>query len=580
METLRFLYPFLRPHLRGYIAGALLAPIATAAALAIPYLSGEIVAVLERTRKTEGIAGLLGLLVAASIVRGVSLFGVRFLIIGSSRKLEFDLRNTLFRHLERLDQLYFKNARTGDLMARATSDVESARTITGPVVMYAINTALMLAIALPLMISLSPVLTACVMVPLCLLTLAVRKIGPRVHAAVHRSQETLSELSSLSQEDFAGVRVIQSFASEPQEMRRFEDVSGRYLDRNLSVARLAAWMYPVIGGVADLSLISLLVVGGILMLSGKLSLADIVKFSGYQAQLLWPMISIGWIVNQFLRGSTGVERLKEILSVEPRVREPGAPVHPPSGRIEGHVSIRNLTFSYGGEPVLRDVSLEASAGKTIAIVGRTGSGKSTLVSLIPRIYPPPDGTVFLDGIDVNRLPLNVLRPAIGFVPQESFLFSRTVSENIGFGVDDPDLEEVYAVARTTRFDKDIDQLPRGYEELVGERGVTLSGGQKQRAAISRALLVRPKLLILDDALSSVDTHTEEEILENLKRATEGMTTIIVSHRISSIRHAHRIYVLDEGRIVEEGSHQDLLHRGGIYAEIHRLQLITDELARL
>jgi len=580
LETLRFLYPFLRPHLRGYIAGALLAPIATAAALAIPYLSGEVVAVLERTGKTPGIAGLLALLVTASIVRGISLFGVRFLIIGSSRKLEFDLRNTLFRHLERLDQLYFKNARTGDLMARATSDVESARTITGPVVMYAINTALMLAFALPLMISLSPILTACVMVPLCLLTLAVRKIGPRVHAAVHRAQETLSELSSLAQENFTGVRVIQSFASEPHEMRRFEDVSERYLRRNLTVARISSWMYPVIGGVADLSLISLLVVGGVLMLAGTLSLADIVKFSGYQAQLLWPMISIGWIVNQFLRGSTGVERLKEILSVETRVGEPGSPAHPPSGRLAGHVSIRNLTFSYGREPVLRNVSLEAPAGKTIAIVGRTGSGKSTLVSLVPRIYPPPDGTVFLDGIDVNRLPLNVLRRAIGFVPQESFLFSRTVSENIGFGVDDPDLEDVYGVARVTRFDKDIDQLPRGYEELVGERGVTLSGGQKQRAAISRALLVRPKLLILDDALSSVDTGTEEEILENLKRATEDMTTIIVSHRISSIRHAQRIYVLDEGRIVEEGSHEDLLRRGGVYAEIHRLQLITDELARL
>jgi len=321
-------------------------------------------------------------------------------------------------------------------------------------------------------------------------------------------------------------------------------------------------------------------VGGLLILEGRLSLGDIVKFSGYQAQLLWPMISIGWIVNQFLRGSTGVERLKEVLSVEPLVAEPGSPERPPSGSLAGHVSIRNLTFSYRGEPVLRDVSLEAPAGQTIAIVGRTGSGKSTLVSLIPRIYPPPDGAIFLDGIDVNQLPLDTLRKSIGFVPQESFLFSRTVSENIGFGVDDPDLEEVYAVARVTRFDKDIDQLPRGYEELVGERGVTLSGGQKQRAAISRALLVHPKLLILDDALSSVDTQTEDEILENLKRATESMTTIIVSHRISSIRHAHRIYVLDEGRIVEEGSHQDLLRRGGVYAEIHRLQLISEELARL
>jgi ATP-binding cassette subfamily B protein len=339
-------------------------------------------------------------------------------------------------------------------------------------------------------------------------------------------------------------------------------------------------MQPVVGGVGDLSLLSLLLAGGILILSGQLRVSDLVTFTGYQYQLLWPMISIGWIINQFLRGEVSVQRLRDILSVKPRVAEAESPLPPRGGAIEGAISIRNLSFGYGATTVLRNVSLEVPRGSTVAIVGRTGAGKSTLVSLIPRLYPAPAGTIFIDGVDVNRLPLQVLRRAIGFVPQESFLFSRTLGENVGFGADRPSLEEIQGVAALTRLDKDLDQFPRGYEEIVGERGVTLSGGQKQRTALARALLVKPKILILDDALSAVDTHTEEEIIENLKSFTRDMTTILVSHRISSIRHAERIYVIDEGMVAEEGTHDDLLGHGGLYAEIYRLQLISDELERM
>ncbi len=599
VETFRFLYPYLRPHWRGYLLGLLLVPFSVAAGLSTPYLAGEAIRVLQDPHRQPGdLERILGWILTLSVAGGVGLFAVRFWIIGASRKTEFDLRNHLFRHLQGLDQLYFKSARTGDLMARATSDVESVRTVAGPVILYTSRTILLLAVAMPLMLSVSWKLTICLMIPLSLLTLAVRAVGPRVHEAVLKSQETLSELSSAGQENFAGVRVVKSYALEDDEIQSFTRITKRYLERNIALAMTAAWMGPIIGGVSDFSLVSLLLVGGTLMLSSELDLSDVIKFAGYQSSLLWPMISIGWVVNQYHRAGASVKRLKSIFEIEPLVREPAEPQMPEGLSIEGSISIRNLTFCFAeansrrrpappdsgtqvvGGPALSNVSIEVPAGKTVGIVGRVGSGKSTLVQLIPRIYPPPDGAIFIDGIDVNRMALSTLRRAIGFVPQESFLFSRTVTENIAFGTESSEPEDVYAVAEITRFSKDIDQLPHGYEELVGERGVTLSGGQKQRAAISRALLVQPKILILDDALSSVDTQTEEEILKNLKRVTRGLTTIIVSHRISSLRHADRIYVLDGGKVAEQGSHDELLARGGTYAEVHRLQLLSDELASL
>ncbi|HVR73428.1 MAG TPA: ABC transporter ATP-binding protein [Planctomycetota bacterium] len=583
MKTIRFVYPYLKPHWRGYALGLLLVPLSIAASLSTPYLTGEAVATLQSPGgRTEDLYPTLAWILILSVVGGLSLFAVRYLLIGASRKMEFDLRNHVFRHLQSLDQIYFKNARTGDIMARITADVEGVRTLAGPVIMYTARTIILLAVAIPLMASVSWLLTLCIMAPLSLLTLSVRKVGPRVHKAVARAQDVLSELSSSAQENFAGVRVVKSYAQEGAEIRTFGSVARRYLDRNLDVARISALMQPIIGGVGDVSLISLLFVGGMLLLQDKLELSDLIKFAGYQGSLLWPMISIGWVANQFHRGTASIERIQAILSVEPRVKESASPLLPESGAIEGSVSIRGLTFAYapGPKPVLKDVSLEAPRGSTVAIVGRTGAGKSTLVSLIARIYPVPDGAVFVDEIDVNRLPLSVLRRSIGFVPQESFLFSRTVSENIAFGAEEWDLEEIYGVAEVTRFEKDIDQLPRGYDELVGERGVTLSGGQKQRAAMARALFVKPKILILDDALSAVDSQTESEIVENLKRATRGLTTIVVSHRLSSIRHADRIYVLDGGRVAEEGTHAELLERHGLYSDMYRLQLISDELERM
>ena len=581
MHPLRFILPFARRYRGRYVLGLALVPVSVASSLGIPWLTGECVGAFQEMTTGGGeIRPLLLALLGLAVAGGLALFAVRWLIISASRRVEFDLRHHLFSHLQSLDQLYYTEARTGDIMNRVTSDVERVRLLVGPIVLYMSRTATMLAAGLPLMIAVSWQLTLLVMLPLSLMTIAVRIIGPRVHRAVFQAQETLSELSSLAQEDFSGVRVVKSFVKEEAEKARFADVAERYFGENLRAARIAAWMQPLIGGVGDLALIVLLLVGGYLILAKQLVFADFVKFAGYQVALIWPMLSIGWVVNQYYRAKASVERLEQILAVRSRVEPPPRPVSPPGGAVKGHVSIRGLTFRYASETVLDDVHLEVPAGQTIAITGRTGSGKSTLVHMIPRILPPPDGTVFVDGVDVNQLPLDGLRGAVGFVPQESFLFSRSIRENIAFGVGDVEPKTVFSAAETARLDKDVDQFPRGYEEMVGERGVTLSGGQKQRVALARALLIGPRILVLDDAFSAVDTHTEEEIVRNLDRATSGLTTILVSHRVSSIAHADRIYVLDEGRIAEEGRHEELIERGGLYAEIYRLQQLTDELDSL
>ena len=564
-------------------------PLSIGSLLAIPWLTGECVDILRESMgpqetinslpPSSQVAILLVAIVIFAFTRGLSLFAIRWFIISASRKVEFDLRDRLFSHLQSLDQGFYDNWKTGDLLARCTQDVERVRVLAGPIIMYSANTACMLLIALPLMISVSGWLTLLLMVPLSLLTLSVRKIGPRVHDAVFKAQEPLSNLSSLSQEDFAGIRVVKSFAQEEAESERFRKLSSDYVKDNLVVARIQAWMHPLVAGVNELSVMLLLVLGGYYLLEGNgaLTLGEFIKFAGYQFQLIWPMISIGWVVNQFHRASASVRRLEAILESKSNIVLPAEPVTPPAGKITGTISIRNLDFAYNGKKILEDISIEAPAGHTIAITGRTGSGKSTLVKTLPRILPVDDGRIFIDGIDINRLPAGLLRRAIGYVPQESFLFSRTISGNIGFGIDAPKEEAVLSAARVSRLEKDIDQFPRGWEEQVGERGVTLSGGQKQRAALARALLVQPAILLLDDSLSSVDTQTEKEILTELRVATNSITTLVVAQRISSILHADRIYVLEDGRIAEEGSHAELIETNGLYAETYRLQLLSDEL---
>jgi ATP-binding cassette subfamily B multidrug efflux pump len=592
VETIRFLYPLARPYSRRYALGILLAPLSTLLALSIPGLTGRSVNLLqELSGNPEAslmpILGLAALIVAAAAGRGVLLFGVRMLVIGASRGFEYDLRNRLFDHLQSLDARFYGRARTGDLLSRLTSDVEATRALAGPVILYTSNAAFTLVLALPLMASVDLLLTVLVLAPLGFLALAVRRVGPRIHAASRRAQETLAELGSFAQENFAGVRAVRSFAREEDELGGFGEISARYLGRTMEAERLYSWMGPTVAAIGECSAILLLLIGGRMILAGTFTLGGFVEFAGYGALLIWPMVSIGWVLNQVHRGSASVVRLREILAArsEVEIEIPGAPsafALPAAPELE----IRSLTFAYDGRPVLRDVSLRVPAGSTVAIVGRTGAGKSTLLSLIPRLWRVPDGAVFIDGRDANSIPLADLRRAIGFVPQESFLFSRTIAENIAFSADGEESEadrldaEVRRWAAFARLDKDIDQFPLGYAEVVGERGVTLSGGQKQRAAIARALLKDPRILLLDDPLSAVDVATEEEILANLRKAARGRTVILASHRVSGVRSADRIFVLDDGRVAEEGTHRDLLKFGGIYADLYRRQLLAEELERL
>ena len=589
MNSIRFILPFAKPYSRRYLAGILMAPLSIASLLAIPWLTGNCVDLLREAMSPpedvqslpplEALKFLLLLIVIFAFIRGITLFAIRWFIISASRKVEFDLRDRLFSHLQGLDRSFYDRWKTGDILARCTQDVERVRILAGPIIMYSANTACMLVIAIPLMLSISVKLTLLLLIPLSLLTLSVRKIGPRVHSAVFKAQETLSDLSSLSQEDFAGIRVIKSFAQEEAEAERFRKLSGQYVDDNLSAARIQAWMQPLVGGVNELSLMLLLLLGGWYLLDAgsDLTLGQFIQFAGYQFQLIWPMISIGWVVNQFHRASASVVRLKAILESESSIKPPAEPSRAAGDELKGAISIRNLDFSYNGKKVLNDVSIEVPAGHTVAIIGRTGSGKSTLIKTLPRMLPVADGKISIDGVDINQLPIGLLREAIGFVPQESFLFSRTISDNIGFGLDDPSEDGILSAARISGLEKDIDQFPQGYDELVGERGVTLSGGQKQRAALARALIVKPSILLLDDSLSAVDTQTEKEILAELRGVTDLVTTVVVAQRISSILHADRIYVLDEGKVAEQGTHQELLEKDGLYTETYRLQLLSDEL---
>ena len=516
---------------------------------------------------------LLGIAVVAGFFR----YWMRQTVIGISRHIEFDLRDDLFRHLQSLPLQYFQRTRTGEIMSRATNDLSAVRMMLGPGVMYMVNTAVVALVSIGFMVAISPRLTLYSLLPLPLVSFVVWYFGDRIHHRFEEIQAQFAVISARTQENLAGVRVVRAFAREGGELDDFRELNQEHLRRNKALIRTSGLFHPALGFLSGLAALLGLYLGGREVIAGHITLGEFVAFTVYLAMLNWPMVALGWVISLFQRGTASLGRIGEILDAEPEIRSvPGAAT---LEDCRGEIEVRHLTFTYPGAagPALHDVSLHVPAGQTLALVGRTGAGKSTLLALLARVFDPPPGTVFVDGVDVREADLHALRSRIAAVPQDTFLFTATVEENVAYGVDAATREEVVAATRTAGLDGDVRLFPAGYDTLVGERGITLSGGQRQRAAIARALLRRAPILLLDDCLSSVDTHTEDAILKGLRGAMRGRTTLIVSHRVSTVRDADRIVVLDEGRVVESGVHDDLLAKDGAYADLYRKQQLEDEL---
>lgn len=576
MPHLRRLLPYLRVHRRRLALGLLCLLLTTLLSVAAPWVLRLAVDDLALKVTREKLGLYAGLLVGLSLVEGVFRYLMRMILIGMSREIEYELRNDLFRHLTRLPAAYFRDHRIGDLMSRASSDMSAVRMVLGPGIMYTANTLATSVGTLALMLAISPRLLGLALVPLVLVSILVRYFGRRIHDRFEAVQAQLSTLTAVVQESLAGIRVVRAYVQEPQELARFEAESRKYLEGNRGLIRMYGSLYPAIQLLTGLGAVLVVLVGGRLVIAGSITLGEFVAFAAYLAMLHWPTIALGWVVNIFERGEASMGRIDEILDSPPEIcdqeTEPGPP-------LQGSVEFRRLSFGYGDQPVLQGIDLQVPAGATVAIVGPTGCGKSTLMSLIPRLYQAPPGSVFVDGRDVRRIPLAQLRGAIGLVPQESFLFSTSVRENLAFGLPGEGASRVEWAAGVAQLAKDVADFPQGYETFVGERGITLSGGQKQRAALARALASDPRILILDDALSAVDTETEEGILSGLRQVMQGRTTFLVSHRVSTVREADLIVVLREGRIVERGSHQELLALGGFYADLYRRQQLEEEMER-
>ena len=582
LRDLAPLYPYMRRYLWGYVWGTLACVATNVMSVQFPTVLGMAVDAIRRGTTRDHVLVLALILVGIVLVKSVFLYAQRWILIGISRDIEFDLRNDLFRQLESEDSGFYQRYRTGDIMARMTNDLNAVRMLLGPALMYSANTIFLTVFALFFMLRISPYLTLVALAPMPLASIVVQYLGRKIHERFERIQASFSDISAQAQENYSGVRLIRAFAREDSQIGLFERLNRQYIGRALRLVQLMGMLWPTLEFILGVSMIITLLAGGHEVLAGRITVGQFVAFNTYMILLIWPIIAVGWVINIFQRGTASVKRIDELLKSEPAIRS-AVPAFGQETDVEvrGDIEFRHLNFSYGdganATPVLRDISLRIPAGSSLAIVGPTGSGKSTLVNLIPRLYDAPEGSLFIDGRPVREYPLAVLRRNIGMVPQETFLFSETIRENLKFGAPDATAEDLLEAASAAHVRCEFEEFPQGLETMVGERGVTLSGGQKQRSAIARALLRRPAILILDDALASVDTYTEERILGGLRNYTSGTTTILISHRVSTVRHADRIAVLNKGRIVEIGGHDELLALDGYYASLYQKQQLEEEL---
>lgn len=577
-NNLRPLLPYVKKYRSGFLVGAVCVLLNNGTYILFPQVIQRAVDGLNHGIDWHKLLLYSLLLVAVVLIKGVFQFLTRWIIIGISRDIEFDLRNDLFRHLESLSYSFYQRTRTGDIMAKATNDLNAVRMLLGPAIMYTANTIVFTLGALAFMLKISPRLTLYAFLPLPAISIVIQYFGRRIHERFERIQAMFSDISARAQENFSGARVVRAYVQEEAEIAAFEEANQEYIRRSLKLVRLMGMLWPTLETTLGLAVVLVLWLGGREVLLGRISVGKFVAFNTYMVQLTWPIIALGWVINIFQRGTASMGRINELLIEKPEIID--TPTLDAPQQIVGDIEFRHLSYSYNGAPVLHDINLRISAGSSLAIVGPTGSGKTTLVNLIPRVYDAARGSVLIDGRAIQDYPVETLRRNIGFVPQETFLFSDTIRENIAFGTDHVTDEEIKNAAQGANIAADIESFPEQYRTIVGERGLTLSGGQKQRTAIARAIIRDPRILILDDALSSVDTHTEDKILNHLREVMLGRTTIFISHRVSTVRNADQIAVLHGGRLVELGTHDELIAHNGYYTDLYNKQLLEEELAEV